>query len=730
MEYRYDLFGDNRVMQYLSSKFNLQNVKCASCVGKIQYKLSQMDGIHEVRVNLLEKTLLVEYTIKKLDKEVIDAVIGLGYGVSNAIIIPKTNIEVSISLPLILGVLMMVFGMSDAYMASRISYGVVESIITLSIIILTGRGIFISGIKSFLKLNFNMHSLIILGVGSAWLYSTWVVAITAMHHIQPLRHLYFESSIIIIGLINLGTYIEDKARSATTDAINGLAALQPNETTIVSNNQEQTLNTNLLRINYVVKIRPGELIPADGIVLEGESYVDESMLTGESMAISKKPGEKVIAGTININGMFLFTVTSVGDHTLLARIIELVRTAQMSKPNLAKLADRVASIFVPTIIMIAIIAAIIWWIYAPLPRGFYTLSVFMTILIIACPCSVGLAIPVSLMVGLSKSAQHGILIKEPDVLGVMNKLDYVLLDKTGTITEGKPQVVGFVTKYNQNCDEYLKIMKGLEKNSEHPIATAILNYHQDILNTLEITNFARINNGGIQGMVNGKKYWLGSQTWVATQVKTPNLITANNHFTQIFLADETGFLARADIFDQVKPDSAIAIDKLNQMGIKVAIVSGDTNENVTEVAHQVGIDTIYPNCKPQDKIKIVYDLQHQKNRVAFVGDGINDAPSLTQADVGIAIGGGTDVAIQSADITLISNSLIGVSQAINIAKAINRNMQQNLFGSFIYNILAVAIAAGILYPIWHILLNPIIASVAMSLSSITVIMNALRLRNI
>ncbi|MFN7094808.1 MAG: heavy metal translocating P-type ATPase, partial [Burkholderiales bacterium] len=376
--------------------------------------------------------------------------------------------------------------------------------------------------------------------------------------------------------------------------------------------------------------------------------------------------------------------------------------------------------------------AAIWWLIGPEPRVFYTVSIFMTILIIACPCSVGLAIPVALMVGLGRSATKGILIRDASCLSDINKLDYVLLDKTGTITEGKPKVIELVTHPEYTAQDCLLLMKALESNSEHPLAHAIINYQPELQPRLTVEDFKMVAGGGLSGQIEDKQYFVGSKNWLSSEVPhgTNSNLLVDNHFTQVFLADEDKVLARVDITDAVKPDSAAAIKVLQAKGIKVAMVTGDNQDNADYIARQVKLDSVYANCKPQDKINIVKELQRQGHIVAFVGDGINDAPSLTQANVGIAVGNGTDIAIQSANITLMRNSLIGVSDAIVIGKAINNNMRQNLFGSFVYNSIAVVVAAGALYPVAQILLNPIIASAAMSLSSITVILNAMRLRKL
>jgi Cu+-exporting ATPase len=716
-----------------SSEFNLQNIKCAGCVNKIENRLREIAGISFVAVSLLDKILSVKYTNKNLDSQVIEAVQDLGYGAAKEKSAnKKMNPTVNIGLPLILGLVMMTFGMTEIFMPdlstlSGFKFGVLESLITLLTILFTGRSMFKSGINGFRTLNLNMYSLIILGVSSAWVYSTWVVINSYFMHQFTSQHIYFESALIITGLINLGSYLEDKARANTTTAIKSLIALQPDKTTIVKNKHEQIIRSDDLTIGDIIKIRPGERIPADGMLVEGESHVDESMLTGEPLAVYKKIGDNIIAGSINTQGSFLFEAHKVGDDTLLSEIIQLVKSAQMSKPKLAQIANSVAKIFIPMMILIAIISALIWWFLGPQPKVFYTVSVFMTILLIACPCSVGLAIPVALMVGLGKSATKGILIRDTSCLSNIDKLDYVLLDKTGTITEGRPTVMAIETATSYTVKDILYLVKSLESKSSHPLASAILNCQLDVQADLLVEDFLAIGGCGIQGKINGETYYVGSKEWISGKLQINSSLFIDNHFTQMFLSDGQNILARIDIGDAIKPDSENAIKQLRQNGMKVAMVTGDSQENAKYIATLVGLDAVYANCKPQDKIDIIKKLQGD-HVVAFVGDGINDAPGLVQADVGIAMGSGIDAALQSAGIILMRSSLVRVNDAIIIGRAINKNMKQNLFGSFVYNVIAVLVAAGVFYPLWHVLLNPIIASIAMSLSSITVILNALRLR--
>lgn len=715
-------------------EYNLQNVKCAGCVGKIQTAVGKLPGIHSAVVNLLDKTLTVEYEGNDPDGEVIATVTRLGFGASKEQITEKAfNFKLAVILPLVIGGLLMTFGMLPGLMPNLAtltgqSVGFVYALISLIVILLTGHKIIISGFSGFKTLNFNMHSLILLGVGSAWLYSLAIILICCFYHPTAVQHLYFDSSLMIIGLINLGAYLENRAKNSTTAAIKALSKLVPQQTTVVVDGLEQIRATNLLRTGDMVKIRPGEQLPADGVIVSGDGYLNEAMLTGESLPVHKKTGDKVISGSINTSGAFVFTVTAVGGNTLLAEIIKLVKDAQLSKPQLAKLADRVARIFVPLIMLIALISAGAWWILANDNHWFHALTAFMTVLIIACPCSVGLAIPVSLMVGIGRGASKGILIRDGSVLSAVDKLTTILLDKTGTITKGVPEVMNVATSSTISQEYAVALLKSLESHSEHPLAQAVIKYSAAAAN-LETAEFKSFSGQGVSGIIAGQQYFAGAPEWILQQTPDNNSqLLIENGYSHIYLADDKQILLRVDIADTVRDDSAAAISVLRNRGYQVAMVSGDNFATAHKIATEVGISQVYAKCRPGDKTQVINNLQQQGQVVAFVGDGINDAPSLTAANIGIAMGGGSDIALQSAAITVLNNSLMGVVSALELARKINRNMRQNLFGSFVYNILAVSVAAGVLYPLSGILLNPVIASMVMSLSSITVITNALRLR--
>lgn len=716
------------------STFNLQNVKCAGCVSKIQTKVGALNGVLSAQVNLLDKTMLVRYDNSKIDDLVISTVESIGFGASlESIQESKINLLLSVVLPIAVAIILMLLTMIPQFMldfktTNGFLIGLASAVVSLSILILSGYKVIRSGYVGFKTLAFNMHSLILLGISSAWIYSLIVVLVSYYSDYSVMSHIYFDSSLMIIAFINLGAYLEDRAKSNTTNAIKSLSSLVPDITTIIENGEERIIATNLLRTEYLVKIKPGSQIPSDGEIISGDGYLNESMLTGEPLPIHKISGDKVIGGSVNTSGAFIYKVTGIGDNTLLSGIINLVKNAQLSKPSLAKLADNIAKIFVPSIIAIAIFSAFMWYFLMPDFKIYHAITIFMTILLIACPCSVGLAIPVSLMVGIGRAATKGILIRDPSCLSIADKIDMVLLDKTGTITEGKPQVISAVIA-NDNDKQYLfKVIAALESQSEHPLAKAILDVYKVDISDVQIEDFKSISGHGVSAVVDGKLYFAGSKNLMLQLQRNHNNLITDSINSQIYLANSTEILACFDIADKIRYDSIKAISQLKLLGLQVVMLTGDNQISANHIAKQIGVNDVFANCNPANKIDKVIELQKSGHKVVFVGDGINDAPSLAQADIGIAIGGGTDIARQSAAISLMRESVMGVFDAIILAKRINCNMRQNLFGSFVYNSVAVLVAAGILYPLYGVLLNPMIATVIMSISSLSVIGNALRLK--
>lgn len=724
----------------ISVTYNISNVRCAGCVGKIESRLKDLSGVSSAQVNLLDKTVLIEYANNKHEDSVREALDKLGFPIE---ITPKSESTfsriINIAIPLILGALLMISEMLHETMPNYTDSkgfltGLFCALITLLVVIFCGKTQIKSGILAIRNLSPNMYSLIVIGVFSAWLYSLFIVIASHNGNFLLSNHVYFESALVIIGLVNLGSLLEEKAKNAAMGAIKGLSALIPATTIMVTDGEEKEIASNLLRTGYIIRIKPGMKLPADGEIISGDGYLEEAMLTGEPLPIHKKVGDKVFGGTINTSGAFEFSVSHVGGKTLLGDIIAMVKTAQMAKPPLARLADKIARVFVPTVMLLALFSGLVWYIVAPENNFYYALTVFMTVLIIACPCSVGLAIPVSLTVGIGRAAKSGIIIRDPSALGNADKIDTIILDKTGTLTVGKPSVVSYICSTDVDNDYSLQILKALEANSGHPLAHAILNYRTEISSAgnLNLAEYKTISGKGISGVINGIKYFAGSLEFIrqyVTEINDDNLIEQNRH-TNIYLANNDGIIARVDVSDELKPDAKEAIAALSKQVNEIILLTGDNQNNAHAIAKEAGISKVVANCLPQDKLAFIKAAQQEGKKILFVGDGINDAPSLMQADLGIAVAGGTDIAASSAAICLTGSSLFGISAALKIARAINQNMRQNLFGSFVYNSLAILIAMGVFYPFGHHLLNPMLASIAMSLSSVTVIVNALRLRSI
>jgi len=539
---------------------------------------------------------------------------------------------------------------------------------------------------------------------------------------------------MIIGLINLGQALELRAKGKTSEAVRRLLDLRAKTARVIRDGEEQDLPVEQVRAGDHIRVRPGEKLPVDGEITEGSTRVDESMLTGEPMPVSKGEGDEVSAGTINTHGSIIYKATRVGSETALAQIIRLVKKAQGSKPAIGRLADRISSIFVPSVMLIAVVSALVWYNVGPEPAVVHMMVAATTVLIIACPCALGLATPMSVMVGVGKAAEYGALIRQGDALQTAGKLDLVILDKTGTITEGHPAVTRFHAT-DGDTGRLLALAAGLEQHSEHPLAEAIMAKAKDQGATPDnVTRFEALNGKGVQGELDGQTARLGNRRWLESEnidlaelQEEANAITAEAG-TPLFLALGNQALGVVGVADAVKQDSEAAIRRLHDAGIRVMMVTGDVDGTARAIAEKTGIDDYRAEVLPEDKATIVSEMRGKGYTVAMVGDGINDAPALAAADVGFAIGTGTDVAIESAGITLMRGSLHGVADAIEISRATVRNIHQNLFGAFAYNSLGIPVAAGLLYPVWGILMSPILAGAAMSLSSVTVVTNANRLR--
>jgi len=726
----------------------VSDISCASCVNTIETALKSIPGVDEVEVNFADRT--VNVSGNAAEDVLIKAIAGSGYTacliedntqdsdkenqelVHYKELLKKTIVAGVISL-IIIAVTMLDLLPDLTTFKGQFSWGIV-SLLSLFVLVYSGGRFFTGALKSFKNHNANMDTLIAIGTGVAWVYSTFVVIFPDSVS-EIARHVYFDTATLIIAFINLGSALEMRARGKTSEAIKRLIGLQPKTARVLRDAQEVDIPIDQVLLDEVVRVRPGEKIPVDGELTEGSSHVDESMLTGEPIPVSKKVGDEVVGGSVNKSGSFLFKATHIGKDTALSQIIEMVRKAQNTKPEIGRLADKVSSIFVPTVMIIAVLTMFVWFNFGPDPKLTYILVTTVAVLIIACPCALGLATPISVMVGVGKAAEYGVLIRKGDALQKAGQLTTVVLDKTGTITEGKPVVTALEPSEGSSEEELLKIAASVEINSEHPLAEAVVESSKEKnieLSTIE--SFEAISGHGVKAIYQQKTVLLGNRKLMQdNDVNIGELGGRSEELsklgqTVIFVSLDGQPLGLIGISDPIKTDSKEAIQRLQEIGIKVVMLTGDNRATAQTVASLVGVDDFIAEVLPQDKADEITKLQEKGEKVAMVGDGINDAPALAGADVGFAIGTGTDVAIESADITLMRGSLHGVADAVAISKATLRNIKENLIGAFGYNTLAIPIAAGILYPFTGILLSPIIAGAAMALSSVTVVTNANRLR--
>jgi Cu+-exporting ATPase len=731
-----------------STLLKIEGMHCASCQRPIEKALWETAGIANVSVNLASREVTVDGTAGS--DVLIEAVARAGF---EAVVDPIQSLEegdranqvkfrsliYKTILALGSGVLLMIFGMRAGAIDSAWNLGhaawLLIALLTGGIMYYTGRHFFVGAYKSVKTRSATMDTLIALGTGTAWLYSTVVVLFPALVP-EIARHVYFEAAVIIIGMVNLGQALEQRARGKTSQAIRRLLDLQQKTACIVRDGQEIDVPIGAVVKGDLVRVRPGEQLAVDGIVVEGQTNIDESMLTGEPVPVNRVSGDEVSAGTLNKTGSILYRATRVGSDTALARIIRMVRQAQNTKPPIGKLADSIAAVFVPMVMLIAVAAAVTWYVIGPEPRAVYAIVTAVTVLIIACPCALGLATPMSVMVGIGKAAEAGILIRNGEALQTASQLTTMVLDKTGTITSGQPGVIEIDAYCEQSQNALLLLAASLETRSEHPLAQAFLDAaKQQELELRDVEAFDAIGGLGIKGQINDQQMLLGNRRMMNEagvplddKALASSERMAGNAWTPVYMASNGQLLAIFAVADPIKPESAEAIKRLQADGLTLVMLTGDNRHTAEAVARQVGITQILAEVLPQDKKDRIAELQKQGERVGMVGDGINDAPALALAHVGFALGTGTDVAIESADITLMRGSLHGVADAIELSSATMRNIRQNLFGAFIYNAVGIPIAAGALYPLTGLLLNPIIAGTAMAFSSVTVVSNANRLR--
>jgi Cu+-exporting ATPase len=628
----------------------------------------------------------------------------------------------------------------------------IEFGLTTPVVILAGGFFFTRAWQSIINRSLNMFTLIAVGVGAAYFYSAIAVIAPGMFPESFRRHgevdLYFEAAAVITTLVLLGQLIESKARSRTGQAIKALLGLAAKNAHRVRDGQEEEIPVDAIQKGDLLRVRPGEKVPVDGVIVEGQSNIDESMITGEPMPVSKGAGDKVVGATMNQTGSFLMRAERIGSETLLAQIVQMVAEAQRSRAPIQKLADTVSGYFVPAVISIAVITFIVWSIIGPPPAMAYALVNAVSVLIIACPCALGLATPMSIMVGVGRAAQAGILVKNAEAIEFTEKVTHLITDKTGTLTAGKPEVVSRVSDKGTNEHDLLQIAASVEAQSEHPLARAIVEAaKKESFELREVTDFQSTTGGGVSaqlataspsgGGLDGRRVFVGTEKFL-----TDSGVTLSNELgrqagrlqeqaqTTVWVALDGHAVGVLGIADPIKPTTRTAISALHDMGLKIIMCTGDNRRTAESVARELGIDEFRAEVTPDKKIEIVKGLKASGAIVAMAGDGINDAPALAAADVGIAMGTGTDVAIESAGITLVKGDLIGIVKAMHLSRAVMRNIRQNLFFAFIYNALGVPIAAGVLYPFFGVLLSPMIAGAAMSFSSVTVIANALRLRSI
>ena len=743
---------ESRIKDTKAQELIIDGAGCASCVGKIETALKNVNGVDNAQMNFALRTVVVDGEVDSED--LVQAIESIGYNARSAedtsddeLLDEKeiadqkyyTSLMRQMWIALGLGVPLMIYSIAGGPMTveTTLERGIwlFIGILCAAIMYFAGKHFYVGAWKSFVNHSANMDTLIALGTGTAWIYSM-VVVFFPMAVPEMARHVYFEATAMIIGLIDLGLALEVKARGRTSEAIKRLIGLQAKTARVVRDKKEVDIAIEQVLLNDIVRVRPGEKIPVDGLVIEGHTSIDESMLTGEPMPVAKEEEDEIVAGTLNKTGSILFKATRVGKDTALAQIINMVKRAQNSKPPIGRLADVISAYFVPVVMIISIISALVWLNFGPDPALAFAVVSATTVLIIACPCALGLATPMSVMVGVGKAAEAGVLIRNGEALQTASKITAMILDKTGTITEGSPTVTDILVADKSYTEKYiLTIASSIESRSEHPLAQAIVDsaIAQEI-DPEDISDFQAIAGHGIEAKLEDHHLLFGNQklmfkkgVFLGEFVSKAQKL-ADEAKTPMYLAIDNKLAAIIAVSDPIKEDSIEAIKRLQSSGIRVVMLTGDNRATANAVAKKVGIKEVFAEVLPEDKSNKVAELQAQNEIVGMTGDGINDAPALALANVGFAIGTGTDVAIESADITLMRGSLHGLADAIAVSKATLRNIKQNLFGAFIYNVAGVPFAAGLLYPFFGLLLNPVIAGAAMAFSSLTVVSNANRLR--
>ena len=738
-------------------EYIIEGMSCASCAMTIENAVSKIPGVHKASVNLATEIMTVEANDSVTPEDIAKVVDGVGYGARPRGKSVEEELEEknekkeahlremkrNLTISAIFTVPLLFIAMADMVgipmpaflspMQSPVSYALIQLAIVLPIIWL-GRRFFVDGFKALSKGHPNMDSLVALGTSAAFLYSLYGTYHVLEGHAHFAMNLYYESAGVILTLITLGKYFEDVSKGKTSMAIQTLVGLAPKMATVLRDGQEVEIPVEEVQVGDLIRVKPGEKVPVDGVVTEGNSTVDESMLTGESIPVSKSVGDEVIGASLNKTGSFILKATKIGKDTALSQIIQLVEQAQGSKAPIAKLADKVSGVFVPIVIVLALVSGLAWY-FLGQESWVFALTITISVLVIACPCALGLATPTAIMVGTGKGAENGILLKSGEALEEANHVNMVVFDKTGTITNGTPVVTDVITADSTDADALIRLAASLEVASEHPLGEAIVAKAKEQGAAFEeVTNFEAIPGFGIKGHVGETLVFLGNEKWMRENgLANVEMNDKANHFaeqgkTPLYIGYNDAVQGLIVVADTVKESSARAIQTLHEMGIQVAMMTGDHERTAQAIAAEVGIDRVFSEVLPQDKANYVSKLQEEGYIVAMVGDGINDAPALAQAQVGIAIGTGTDVAIESADAVLMKSDLMDVPAMLKLSRATIRNIKENLFWAFAYNVIGIPFAMGVLHLFGGPLLNPMIAGAAMSFSSVSVVLNALRLK--
>jgi len=733
----------------MKEQYKVAGMTCASCAISIETYLKPQEGVIDVAVNYPNQSVTIAYdeniipleTIEKKVKEIgFNLIIGAKEDTKKEFEELEAKRLTELKKKLIFAAIFSVpiFIMSMFLMGIIPYENWIMMVLALPVLFYSGKEFYSIAWKRFKSFSTNMDTLVALSTGIAFLFSVFNTVNPQYFLSKGLEpHVYFESAVIIITLILLGRFFEEKAKSKTSSAIKKLMGLKPKKVTAIRNGEEKVISYDEILKGELIILKPGDKIPVDGKVKKGISFIDESMISGEPIPVEKIKGSKVFAGTINQKGSLRIIATKIGDETLLSQIIKLVEEAQSSKPAIQKLADKIAGIFVPVVISLAVVTFVLWYFLGPDPSITYALLTPITVLIIACPCALGLATPTALMVGIGKGAQQGILIKDAQALETAYKIDTLILDKTGTITEGKPKVTDLIWAKNTVSTELEKVVFAIESESEHPIAEAIVAHLKTIeTESVPIDSFTSFTGLGAEAIFKNELYRIGNESlMIQKEIIIPTELSSKANSlkseakTVVYVAHKNTVVGLIAVADKVKETTLAAIQKLQQMSIEIHMLTGDNEQTAKAIANKVGIKNYQANVMPADKGAFVKKLQERGKVVAMAGDGINDSHALAQADVGIAMGSGTDIAMESAGITLMNSDLKQISKAIQLSKATMKTIKQNLFWAFIYNIIAIPIAAGALYPINGFLLNPMIAGAAMSMSSISVLSNSLRLKN-